>query len=454
MLKGHATIDLHDTVRGTYKRYEHDNLVTNAYKYHLASTILMSAETAATYPLLGENGALSLCDIALAGLMMFDGSLEEDADNVHFPGNVHLVGYADRTTDMSNPMRGSYNSLESKKTDRGCMSVWDFTTAKCNGPISALSLTNIRAGADPVGYTVNKNWVATNTGRMAYDYHDGIYGYYFAIDGKKVTISKSYQPQTQVSVKTYNFAGSVVATFTVDMSEDANAITNRALWHYAGDGNFYAEKIKADNTKTDKSLTVQIAKIHTDDWEHFEYTPTYEISLAGVTGKADTLGTVPVVSGHYIYVPEYPSVTSVSNVIRKVFIADLNNPADVKEVSLPDGLYNNGTALNYARDYRMNYPTFDGGADFWENVSYGNYYRVHIYPDGRYVKAVTPTNTLIRRGYSKYNAPCRAWYGSGTGSHSGVYPIVNYLGTICNLSRPIEKTSAQTMKVTYTLTDV
>ncbi len=454
MLKGHATIDLHDTVRGTYKRYEQDNLVTNAYKYHLASTILMSAETAATYPLVGENGALALCDVALAGLMMFDGSLEEDADNVRFPGDVHLAGYADRTTDTANPMRGSYNSLESKKTDRGFMSVWDFTTAQCNGPIASLSLTNIRAGADPIGYTLNKNWAATNTGRMAYDYHDGVYGYYFGIDGKNATIAKSYQPQTQISVKTYSFAGSTVANFTVDMSGDSAAITNRALWQYAGEGSFYAAKVKADNNKTDKSLTIQVAKIHTDDWEHFEYTPVREITLAGVTGKADNLGTIPVVSGHYVYVPEYPTGTSGNNAIKKVFIADLDNPADVKEVSFPNGIHNFVYGMTYARDFRTNYPTFDGGADFWEYVTNGSFYRIHVYPDGRFVKAATTSNTLIRRGFSKYNAPCRAWFGTGTGSHSGVYPVINYLGTICNLGRPIEKTSAQTMKVTYTLTDV
>ena len=32
--------------------------------------------------------------------------------------------------------------------------------------------------------------------------------------------------------------------------------------------------------------------------------------------------------------------------------------------------------------------------------------------------------------------------------------VRNYLGTICNLSSPVVKTSAQSMKITYTLTDV
>lgn len=30
----------------------------------------------------------------------------------------------------------------------------------------------------------------------------------------------------------------------------------------------------------------------------------------------------------------------------------------------------------------------------------------------------------------------------------------NYIGTICNLKTPIEKTADQTLRVTYTLTDV
>ena len=151
MLKGRATIDLHDTIKGTYKRIVKENLVTNAYKYHLQSTILMNGENN-LIDMTGSNGALSIGDVTLAGLLLFDGPLVESVENVHLPGDVHIVGYSDRSVDTSNPKRGSYNTLESGKTDSGITNVWDFTTAQANGIISALSLTNIKAGADPIGY--------------------------------------------------------------------------------------------------------------------------------------------------------------------------------------------------------------------------------------------------------------------------------------------------------------
>ncbi len=458
MLKGHATIDLHDTIRGTYKRFEQDNLVTNAYKYHLQSAILMNGENSSIEPI-SRNGALPLATVTLGGLMLFDGTLTENVNNVHFPGDVHLMGYADDTVDSSNPLRGSYNSLESGKTGQGYTHVWDFSTAQGNGEIASLALTNVKGGADPIGKCVNSDISGSTTSRMQYQYHDGIYGYYFNISGQSATISKSYQPHTGIKVSTYNLAGTVVATYTVDMSNDENAILQRACWQYAGNGDFYGAEILADNNDAEQDLTVRVAKIHTDDWENFTYTPADDIVLEGVTGrKTYTISgsaliyyaQPPVVSGHHIFIREYKKQAGAQTV---VYIADLTNTADVIATTFTSGqLLADAPSNTNAWDTRLDYPAPGGASDFWFRLS--RYHRVRIYNDGTIREACTESDRLVMRGLAAKNSSINAHYGSGTGSNWGVYLQTNYLGTICNLTTPIEKTAASTMKITYTLTDV
>lgn len=458
MLKGHATIDLHDTVKGTYKRIERENLVTNAYKYHLQSVILMNGENTGI-DLTGANGALSIGDVALGGLLLFNGQLTESADNIHYPGDCQIVGYADHTSDTTNPQRGSYNTIESGKTDNGITHVWDFTTAQANGIIAALSLTNIIAGADPIGKCINTGISGGTTSRSQFMYHDGTYGYYFDISGNTATIRKMYQPQTNISVNTYNIISTTVATYTVDMSGDAKAIKNTALWQYAGNGNFFGAVILADNSDSHSALSVRVAKIHTDDWEAFTYTAAQDISLDGVTARKTLITDTqfnrqpPVVSGHHIYIQSYEESSGHST---KMFIADLDNLSDIKETSLitenTGGSAPSGGSLT---DIRQNYPSYNGTADYFEKTNELNYYRVRVYPDALNMKSCTVKNVKhVIRGLAAKNMPINAHYSRGAGSNWGVYMQTGYLGTICNLSSPIEKTSAQTMKVTYTLTDV
>lgn len=459
MLKGHATIDLHDTIRGTYKRFEKDNLVTNAYKYHLQSSILMNGENSAIDPV-SRNGALPLARITLGGLMLFDGALTENANNVQFPGDVHLMGYSDDTVDLSNPLRGSYNTLESGATGQGYTHVWDFTTAQGNGEIASLALTNVKGGADPIGCCLNKDISGDTNSRLQYQYHDGIYGYYFNISGQSATISKSYQPHTGIKVSTYNLAGTVVATYTVDMSDDDDAILQRFCWQYAGNGDFYGAEILADNNDPEQDLTVRVAKIHTDDWENFTYTPAEDIVLEGVTGrKTYTLNgsnlyihaQPPVVSGHHIFIREYKQQAGAQTI---VYIADLTNTADVIATTFTKGQIEYGIgSLAAPWDYRTDYPAPGGAADFWYKPA-SQYRRVRIYNDGVMRDSCTETARLVMRGLAAKNAPINAHYGVSTGSNWGVYLQTNYLGTICNLTTPIEKTAASTMKITYTLTDV
>lgn len=131
MIKGHVTIELHNHRSGFTERIEQDNLVTDAVG------ILASAYAGANM----TDKFMPIAKNALGGLMLFDDTLEEDAANIYFSGDAHLVGFAGQWNNTSNPLCGSLNVQETHATDTGYETVWDFSTSQANGTISALALT-------------------------------------------------------------------------------------------------------------------------------------------------------------------------------------------------------------------------------------------------------------------------------------------------------------------------
>lgn len=135
-MKGKVTIELHDAKTGRLmQREEHHNLVTNALKY------VLNCESSCGHVL--EDDVFPIATRGLGGILLFDGKLTEDVNNVYMPGTgSHLIGYANGDTNTSDIHRGSYNSAESGEISGGYKSVWDFGTAQCNGTIAAVARTS------------------------------------------------------------------------------------------------------------------------------------------------------------------------------------------------------------------------------------------------------------------------------------------------------------------------
>ena len=147
------------------------------------------------------------------------------------------------------------------------------------------------------------------------------------------------------------------------------------------------------------------------------------------------------ISKGYFYIISYDR--------KVVYKVNLSNTADVKEFTFGDAL------VQYI------YPMYTGGihAIFIRTVttSQGTKQSIYlpgwIYPDGKYLYKDDEISasyemfayTGVEGGnlFLPYINQSAAKHGFAT----------NYLGTICNLSSPVVKTSAQSMKVTYTLTD-
>lgn len=132
MIKGHVQVDLHNHKTGLRDRIEGDNMITNAMNYVIPNLIGAGVSASEIMP---------LCQRVLGGIMLFDGKLTEDKNNIFFPSEAHLVASAGRNTNTEYVDRGSLNVAETYETDTGFQSVWDFTTSQANGTIGSLALT-------------------------------------------------------------------------------------------------------------------------------------------------------------------------------------------------------------------------------------------------------------------------------------------------------------------------
>ena len=180
-MKGKTTIILTNVETGEQEIHEDENLITNALDKLININVAMGFNL--------NDYVLPFANKALGGIMLFDGNLTEDPDNIHFPTEAHLVAYASQDANTEDTHRGSYNVTESGKTATGFVSVWDFGTSQANGSIKAVARTSSHAGQSPIYWYNAPSWQATGNGSPATDRgwhpirYDGEYVYMLKADG-------------------------------------------------------------------------------------------------------------------------------------------------------------------------------------------------------------------------------------------------------------------------------
>lgn len=462
MIRGHVTIDLHNHRSGFTERIEKDNLVTDAVG------ILASVYAGAN----NTNLFMPIAEKALGGLMLFDGTLEEDAANIWFPGGVHLIGYAGQWENTDNPLYGSINRMETHATQTGYETVWDFSTSQANGTIAALARTaepgsvlddNVFTGvymsrnmhslnnditrlgerraiihsADQMMYTIQHLEYSKNkdSGSGIYTFHTkaNIRKEYIPIRKYKTDdhVNRSDLPKEvkEITLKTTTPQDIFVKdekymhSMNTLNGYDGYAYCVNAERNESGDGRFHYQRIKISDGSFDveEQVTVSLPGIH----------------LAGETMTA-------AVCRGKCFLLGYDN--------RYIYIVDLANTADVRTVDVGYGRW-----WYWDSNHNRNIFTTDPGGTVRgavvepvENNNY-NFSEAIIYNDG---------HVLINRPYRKTlgNNGYKSRISNMTESLVGYYqltgvPASNYLGTICNLAEPITKTAATSMKITYTLTD-
>ena len=439
MLKGHLQIELKNEETGEVETHEETNMVTNAISNVLG--IAANVGYSSSYHL--TDVLLPVATKGLGGLFLFDGTLEESEDNIHFPMDVHLIGSAGQVPKTNSKIVGSINTTESQKLDNGYANVWDFTTSQANGTIASLALTHYKVGEDPFDsvfqYSGDFDLSRTYT-PLAFNKETNTA--YFLYYSGKIYSKKIYS--NLITVNSPEF-GEETEVFDFNYTDPTYK-----YWQVCNgyDGYIYAIYMPSKSSKG--SLTIRIRKIRISDWsftEEDEQTFSLENITSNGTGETTyALNYTAVVSKGYLYFCSYSR-----DILYKV---NLSNVADVKELTFGE-----------ANVYYI-YPRYNGGLYgkfVWKATSssgstetrYGSGY---VYPDGKYIYKEESTSTPYGGYGDLFYSIC--FEGDNLvaldiyRSNELRYAFMsNYLGTICNLSSPVVKTSAQTMKVTYTLTD-
>ena len=482
MIKGKTTIELFNAETGALEAsYEDENLVTNAVAY------LMNIEAASGESL--NTNVFPLATMALGGLLLFDGELEESADNVHFPTkDVHLVAYASTNVNASDPNRGSFNSLESGARDGGYVSVWDFGTSQANGIIKSAARTHQWSAQDPIRYYEGAAGRTTRSGNPSNDTYwypiryDGEYLYMLKYNGSNHEMREYRVRKPMLRMKVADYSGRVeeyepVSTFDTtacqfeyisDSSGGTRTVTFYAdspKYYFDGnDGFYYCCYAGYDATKESgfvfnwftinygdgsykKSELHQItlqAKAYCNVSSYSEYDKTQKKYITRYANYMAGASVVRINNG-YMYL--------IASSRKSILRINLKNPADQVSIKvIEDGssdyivdlqqinLRNGGvffTIYHYTTDgyqYR-NGLMYQDGTVFLHNFAGTNnnsdWYNDVLVNGAELERFGYYSDLSVRRGF-----------------------IANYLGTINNLTSPIEKNASQTMKVTYTLTDV
>lgn len=429
-LHGHVRIETRDRWTGrVIDSQEKDNLVTNA----LAK--IYRASRGATDSL--WNWFSPIYSKALGGLLLFDTALTESASNYMFPGSAKLVGFAGQGANASIPMAGSYNGSESVLGANSFTSVWDFATSQANGTISSIARTSYQFQDRAAGGSNEFN--TSSFGPWAIGAPLAVLGYdstnkyiYLAVHS-----TQTYNGTTYETNKIYR----AYCDFEAQSLLDLYYIPNPDKW----------TEIVTVSSATDGTNNARLFVYdpHSNNFYYGANGSTKKIYLIAMDGTRSTI-TLPVnlssslslaaTENYYWYIPASEN---------KIYIVPKANPANTSSASLSfapsrliglgdcvmvGGVYTGSNiAIVYSDASAVEFNTFSNiGVD---NVLSGQY---------------TSSNARVPMLLDVYMAFCSSFSSSGSGTARA---NACYLGTIANLDNPVTKTSSQTMKITYTLTE-
>ena len=477
-MKGKTKIILTNVETGEQEIHEDENLVTHAIDKIINLAMAMNQQP--------NSYLLPIATKLLGGIMLFDDTLTEDADNIHFPtSQAHLVGYADQNTNTSDAHRGSYNAQESGKTATGFVSTWDFGTNQANGVIKSVARTHYIGGANPLRYFWTRFISQTNNGAPDTDLswfpirYDGTYLYMLKGNSSthQMRLARVKIPMMGMGVADYS---DVARTYEVVASWDTTVFTytyytNRGTsseraydvtvyaddpWDYEDgqDGYIYTMWNGVTSGRdTDYNYDLNYFTIKYSD-ESYTKSSTQRAAVGTGDYSYNDAGRHPARYYGHVCKGVYYRLGATRKTIH---IIPLSNPASFSTIRIisddsPDYIDNLLRVCPHEGGvYYVIYHYLSTGTE-WNNGI--------LYPDGVYLTLEIPgENNNGTSNWWPYLTDCAddlivftatAWYTSSYNHNIGRDWATNYLGTINNLSSAVTKTAAQTMKIVYTLTDV
>lgn len=459
-IKGHTKIELTDVKTGKKEVVEHDNT-------------FQPAVIAAYMRSLGEFNAnpynnstwrnIDMLRNFVGGIFCFQNTITEGKHYMPAGNKMTANGAYDITNAGTPTELGTYNPLESVFTNNSATFVYDWGTAQGNGEISCVCLTSETGGfigyGNPSGgkhsspIYIDRNQESNNLGD--YILGDNI-GYTFTINNtaKTLTVKKTRLAITKASV----FDKKEIETITLSYE---NALTGtNILYSYLGDG-----------------------KIALYPYLNISNNSTYYFLIFDIANETLTQKKIVNTTGNTLYLTFFWMLEIGSNfgiIGNNAYIFGTNDQRDSNSTTLYVFNITSGAlesiktvtqprAMQANRDY-YNMPTM--GA-FTEDLYYygGTDAHVVIYDPVNDTTYITNGYCNERKGTSasasglSYNL----WYYDdendlfltiGGNQYSSMPSFTRlrcfknplFLATINNLDSPVTKTSAKTMKISYTIT--
>lgn len=414
-LHGHVRVETRSRWTGrVVDSQEKDNLITNAcqlmlqtYPWYVATSTIYTGMANVWTPIYEK---------LLGGIMLFDNTLTEQASNIAFPASAKLVGLAGQTANADNVFMGSYNANESVPISNGFTTVWDFLTSQANGTIASLARTSAKVVKAPFGrfsssqyfnYSIGVSEPPAFTNNYCWLGYDETNKYlYLALRSAKTINGVSYPTS-----KIYR------------LKQDLSKITLRNVMPPA-------DQLDVVKTLTSSDGTANAYLFLYDKYDNcFLYATGTTLHIISATDGTHTTKTLTGTSGNGFCVSENYYWRSTGSVVYRI---SKTNTANVETYTVASSSYL--------------VPT-DNDVIFTSGGSQTNL----VYPDGTIKQALLVTETNVTANILQvgqfYN-----YYQGQTYQHY-LNATEHYLGTIANLDSPVTKTSSQTMKITYTLTE-
>ena len=459
-MKGVTTIELTDVNTGEKQTYKDENMFTNALQEIYNNNFLRFGVTTNN----GFFGSLirdlSSLESIIGGVYCLDKTLDEDASIIEVPSDCTIVAHASGKYTGNSSSRGTLNVEESAELDNGYKFVWDFATNQGNGTIKCIGLTTSYGGScgedfgyadgsiispymtvEDTSYTMANNGTSginTQINTAAFD--DDLRLYYCQINSStQITIWKGSRPFPYKSPNLMNYDisdsdnypfyadKSVTITLPVNLLS-TNADSTRFICD--NDGKLYLISIN--------TIYIYVYEL---DYSNAEVTNYYTVSVSEIGGYVSTatLGRFVSIHNGYLY---YTNSSEAEGCIQKVdyktgdivqtspLMEDTSSTFYVLGLDYNDHVMIASTTQNY----------------YWDEDSNMIHRMGNLVLAPYTIKWVSPYHFigLFSVANSSSSSASRVVYRFATNK-----PLI----TINNLSTAVTKTSAQTMKITYTVTE-
>lgn len=443
-MTGKATIILSDAVTGAeIKRVEEHNLVTNALR-NIFNPPHFALVNGFDYSRLFYYG-LPMWKYLLGGVMLLGNREEEDADNILLSANSVPIATAGTEYAGTCTTRGTLNLNETYQTDNGYHFTWDFATDKANGTISCICLTNRLFGnngfgTENYGYgsmlmAPNRMDITSGTSSMNFvrglgqyvgTYEDGLHVFMYLTKENTLEFRRytGVQPSALLINDVYGLPSvpEPVSLTTLPLDVDVN-YENTFFLNSLEKTVYFFETSYAE--KDDTSLTVRYSAVNFEKNTSTVHTVRFE--------------TAPT---------HYYNQGAVFN--GKIYLSTSNG---VQEFSKNGSLIRtvDASASSYNRYFVMNGQLM---------MSYNSGGNILVFDWDKIITAGHPHFILgsVSTIPAPYIATCaRTCNGKNSGYTNGNKPVLaintSYKATINNLATPIVKTSDNTLKIVYDITN-